>query len=84
MMVSIGLFPAVVDQTSPRNMFTARTNIDVVAYRMDRDDPFGFAILRTQHHACFNGVTGFADIYRLFVNKHLALCDTRPAKQTFH
>ena len=84
MMIGIGFFPAVIDYASPQYMFTTGANVDVVAHRMNRNNPFGFAIFRAQHHPRFNGVARFADINWLFINKHLACGDTRAAKQPFH
>ncbi|MNN77557.1 hypothetical protein D3C81_1940290 [compost metagenome] len=51
MVIGIAGFPGVIDQAARLDAFAARADVDIVAYRVHRNDAVGLTIFRAQHHA---------------------------------
>ena len=84
MVVGIARLPAVVYQATRANKLTAGGNIDVVTHRMHRNDPFRFAVFRTEHHSCPDRVGGFLDINLLTVDGDPPCGNAGTPEQAFH
>ena len=84
MVVGIARLPAIVYQAACANKLAAGGNIDVVAYRMHRNNALCFTVFRAEHHARPDRVGRFLDIDPFTVNRNLPFGNTGSTEQAFH
>ena len=84
MVVGVARLPAIVYQAACANKLAASGNIDVVAYRMYRNNPLGFTVFRAEHHARPDCVGRFLDIDPFTINRNQPIGNAGTAEQAFH
>ena len=72
MLVGVLRFPGIVDNAAGENMLATSADIDVVAHRVDRNNPLRFAVFRAEHHPGLNRLSRLANINGLPVDINLA------------